>query len=53
MAANGTRSLVFIDDMTADRSSRMTFEVCRAKLSAQISAKCSKTNRMVLHSTDG
>lgn len=36
MAANGTRSLVFTDDVTADRSSRMNSDVCRATPSAQI-----------------
>lgn len=34
MAASGIRSLVFIDDVTDDRSSRVDFEVHR--LSAQI-----------------
>ena len=29
MAANGTGSLVFIDDVTADKSSRMNSEVFR------------------------
>ena len=36
MAANGTRSLIFIDDMRADRSSRMNSEVYKALLSTQI-----------------
>uniref|UniRef100_A0A8C5LQH4 Tc1-like transposase DDE domain-containing protein n=1 Tax=Leptobrachium leishanense TaxID=445787 RepID=A0A8C5LQH4_9ANUR len=36
MAANGTGSLVFIDDVTADKSSRMNSEVFRAILSAHI-----------------
>ena len=35
MAANGTGSLVFIDDVTADKSSRMDAEVYRALLSVQ------------------
>ena len=34
MAANGTGSLVFIDDVTADKSSRMNSEVFRAIVSA-------------------
>uniref|UniRef100_A0A8C5Q4E8 Transposase n=1 Tax=Leptobrachium leishanense TaxID=445787 RepID=A0A8C5Q4E8_9ANUR len=34
MAANGTGSLVFIDDVTADKSSRMNSEVFQAILSA-------------------
>ena len=34
MAANGTVSLVFTDDVTADRSSRMNSEVHRAIISA-------------------
>jgi len=42
MAANGTGSLVFIDDVTADRSSRMSFEVFRALLSAQIQPNAAK-----------
>lgn len=35
MAAIGTGTLVFYDDLTAGRSSRMNCEVCRAVLSAQ------------------
>lgn len=34
MAAIGTETLVFHDDLTAGRSSRMNCEVCRAVLSA-------------------
>ncbi len=36
MAANGTGSLVFIDDVTADSSSGMNSEVFKAILSAHI-----------------
>ena len=36
MAASGTGSLVFIDDVTQDRGSRMNSEVFRDILSAQI-----------------
>uniref|UniRef100_A0A8C5R1Q5 Transposase n=1 Tax=Leptobrachium leishanense TaxID=445787 RepID=A0A8C5R1Q5_9ANUR len=36
MAANGTGSLVFIDDVTADKSRRLNSEVFRAILSAHI-----------------
>uniref|UniRef100_A0A8C5Q3N9 Transposase n=1 Tax=Leptobrachium leishanense TaxID=445787 RepID=A0A8C5Q3N9_9ANUR len=36
MAANGTGSLVFIDDVTADKSSRMNSEVFQTILSAHI-----------------
>lgn len=36
MAASATGSLVFIDDVTADGSSRMNCEVCKGILSAQI-----------------
>ena len=36
--ANGTGSIVFIDDVTADKSSRMNSEVFRAILSAHIQA---------------
>ena len=42
MAANGTGSLVFIDDVTADKSSRIHSEVFRAILSAQIQPNASK-----------
>ena len=50
MAANGTGSLVFIDDVTADRSSRMNSEVYRAVRSAQIQSNATKPK--ALHSTD-
>lgn len=36
MAASGTGSLVFIDDVTADRSSRMNSEVHSSVLSAHV-----------------
>ena len=36
LADNGTGSLVFIDDVTADKSSRMNSEVFRALVSAHI-----------------
>ena len=36
MGARGTGSLVTMDNVTADRSSRVNYEVCRALLSAQI-----------------
>ena len=42
MAANGTGSLVFIDDVTADKSSRMNSEVFRAILSAHIQPSASE-----------
>jgi hypothetical protein len=42
MAANGTGSLVFIDDVTADKSVRIHFEVFRPILSAQIQPNASK-----------
>lgn len=42
MDANGTGSLVFIDDVTAEKSSRMNSEVFRAILSAQIQPNASK-----------
>ncbi|KAG1932950.1 tumor necrosis factor receptor superfamily [Pimephales promelas] len=41
-AANGTGSLVFIDDVTADKSSRMNSEVFRAILSAHIQPNASE-----------
>ena len=49
MAANGTGSLVFIDDVTADRNRRMNAEVHRPILSAQIQSNAAK----LIHSTDG
>ena len=42
MAANGTGSLVFFDDVTAGKSNRMNSEVLRAILSAQIQPNASK-----------
>ncbi len=42
MAANETRSLVFFDDVTADRSSSMTSDVYMAILSAQIQPNATK-----------
>ena len=42
MAANGTGSLVFIDDVTADKSSRMNSEVFRAILSAHVQPNASE-----------
>ena len=41
-AANGTGSLVFTDDVTADRSSRMNSEVYRVMLYAQIKPDAAK-----------
>ena len=49
-AANGTGSLVFIDDMTGGRSSRMSSEMYEALLSAQIQPNVAK---LLPHSTDG
>ena len=46
MAASGTGSLVFIDDITADKSNRMNSEVFRAILSAHI-------GQMLQNSSDG
>lgn len=42
MAANGTGSLVFTDDVTADKSSTMNSEVFRAILSAHIQPNASE-----------
>uniref|UniRef100_A0A3P9K2C3 Transposase Tc1-like domain-containing protein n=1 Tax=Oryzias latipes TaxID=8090 RepID=A0A3P9K2C3_ORYLA len=42
MAASGTGTLVFIDDVTQDRSSPMNSEVFRDKLSAQIQVNAAK-----------
>ncbi len=53
MAASGTGSLVFIDDVTADKSSRMNSEVFRAILNCSYSAKCFRTHWTALHSADG
>ncbi len=52
MAASGTGSLVFIDDVTADKSSRMNSEVFRAILSAHIQPNASELIGR-LHSADG
>ena len=41
-AANGSGSMVFIDDVTADRSSRIISEVCWNLLSAQIKPNAAK-----------
>ncbi len=53
MAASGTGSLVFIDDVTADKSSRMNSEVFRAILSAHIQPNAFRTHWTALHSADG
>ena len=45
MAASGTASLVFIDDVTADRSSSINSEVYRAIISAQIQPNAAKLIR--------
>lgn len=45
LPASGIRSLVFIDDVTADRSSRMNCEVFRAIVSAQIQSNAVKLIR--------
>ncbi len=42
MASSGTGLLVFIDDVTEDRSSRMNSEVYREILSAQILPNAAK-----------
>ena len=42
MVANGTGSVVFIEDVTANRRSRMNSEVYIAMLSAQIQANAAK-----------
>ncbi len=42
MASSGTGLLVFIDDVTEDRSSRMKYEVYRDILSAQIQPNTAK-----------
>lgn len=42
MAASGNGSLVFIDDATADRSSRMNSELYRSLLSADIQSNAAK-----------
>ncbi len=42
MAASGTGSLVFIDDVTTDKSSRMNSEVFRAILSAHFQPNASE-----------
>ncbi len=52
MASSGTGLLVFIDDVTEDRSSQINSEVYRDILSAH-SVKCSKVGWTALHSTSG
>ena len=47
MYANGTGSLVFIDDVTADKSSVSGNIIC------SYSAKCFRTHRTAFHSADG
>lgn len=42
MAANGTSLLVFIDDATANRSSRMNSDMCRAVLFVPIQPNAAK-----------
>ena len=48
MAANETGSLVFINDVTTDKSNEMNSAVYRVMLSAQI-----QPNWPTLHSADG
>lgn len=52
MAASGTRSLVFIDDVTADRSSRMNCEGYRAVVSAPIQTNASTRSDSAYDSID-
>ncbi len=49
MAANGPGSLVFIDDVTGDRSSRMNSEVFKAMLTF---SQILQTDRTQLHSAN-
>ena len=53
MAANATDSLLFVNDVAADRSVRMNSEVYRAILSVSYLAKGYKTDWMVLHRVGG
>ena len=55
MAANGTWSLVFIDNVNSDRSSRINSVIYRYILSAQIQpiAAKQKNNCMMPHSKNG
>ncbi len=53
MAASGTGSLIFIDVVTADKSSRMNSEVFRGNIICSYSAKCFRTHWTALHSADG
>ena len=50
MVANGTGSLVFFEDVTADRSIRINSEVYTL---CSPSAKCCKTNRTAFQSAGG
>lgn len=49
MAASGTGSTLFIDDVITVRNSRMNSEVCRAVCSAQIQAVAAKLIRQQSH----
>lgn len=42
MTVSGTKSLIFTDNVTAGRSSRMDSEISRAAFSAQIQPKAAK-----------
>lgn len=52
MAANITGSIVFIDDVTAEISSTIDYQVFRFNLSGQVQHKATKICRMH-HRTDG
>ena len=49
MASSGTGSLIFIDDVTHDGSSKMNSEVYRNILSAILKRRCNQTDREILH----
>ena len=53
MTAYGNGSLVFIDDVTADRSSRMNSKVYRVLLSAHIQPHAGELMGQCLKSADG
>lgn len=44
LATSGTELLIFVNDVTADRSTRINYEMYRAILSAQIQSDPAKLN---------
>ncbi len=53
MAASGTGSLVFIDDVTTDKKQKDEFWSVSGNIICSYSAKCFRTHWTALHSADG